>query len=402
MRDDRDGPVGPRRDRAAAAPRPHQHDVPRRPDLVDAHQLSLFELAPKPAVGHAAKSNAPSRHEAGGAVDNGSACGLMSANGAVLTNESWEDMKNPSHLWTDPTYAEESLARLNKEYLAYLGGRAQAASPATLEKYRKSLNAFIRSLERNGDPVVLGSLTPQAVNRWVTEQRKEGRSEDGIASRLSAVKVFAKKYVFEHLELTNGDLLRKVPRIVPPDKPMAALTEPEREAILDCFDKPTFEDVRNKALIAVYLATGLRFREVLELDLARLDRISGEVQVRVKGGRERVVRISPRALKLVKEYLKLRPARATSGRVWLTAEGEPLGYWGGQSIFRRLKGRSGVPKLHAHLLRHTFAQVALEKGAERAAVQDMLGHRSDAMARRYAGNVRLQTAARMMPEYAPI
>lgn len=264
------------------------------------------------------------------------------------------------------------------------------------------MRSLVRSLERNGDALVLGSLTAPAVNRWVTEQRKEGRSEEGIASRLSAVKVFAKKYVFEHLELTTGDLLRKVPRIVPPERPMPALTEDEREALLACYDTPSYEDVRNKAFIAVYLATGLRFREVLELDLARLDRISGQVQVRVKGGRERVVRISPRALKLVKEYLKVRPSRATSGRVWLTVDGEALSYWGGQSVFRRLKVRSGVAQLHAHLLRHTFAQVALEKGAERAAVQDMLGHRSDAMARRYAGTVRAQTAARMMPEYAPI
>src|SRR5262245_60001385 len=58
--------------------------------------------------------------------------------------------------------------------------------------------------------------------------------------------------------------------------------------------------------------------------------------------------------------------------------------------------------VHAHLLRHTFAQVALTKGAERAMVQDMLGHRSDAMTRRYAGSVRQGTAAKRMPEFAPL
>jgi len=363
-------------------------------------QLALPGIAPDPPQDRSVTSGPPLK--VAETVDGGPACDLIGASGTVPTNESWEEMKHPSHVWTDPSYAEESLSRLCKEYVEYLEGRAQAASPATLEKYRKSLVSFVRSLERNGEPTVLGSLTPQAVNRWVTEQRKDGRSEEGIASRLSAVKVFAKKYVFEHLELTTGDLLRKVPRIVPPERPMPALTEEEREALLACYDKPSYEDVRNKAFIAVYLATGLRFREVLELDLARLDKISGEVQVRVKGGRERVVRISPRALKLVKGYLKLRPARATSGRIWLTVDGEPLSYWGGQSVFRRLRVRSRVDKLHAHLLRHTFAQVALEKGAERAAVQDMLGHRTDAMARRYAGRVREQAAARMMPEYSPI
>ncbi len=182
---------------------------------------------------------------------------------------------------------------------------------------------------------------------------------------------------------------------------MPALSEAERDRVIGCFDRGTFEDTRNNAMLGTYMATGLRFREVLDLDLSRLDRVSGEVQVRVKGGRERIVRLSPKALKLVKDYLKVRSGRE-SGKLWLTAEGEPLSYWGGQSVFRRLKGRSGVTKLHAHLLRHTFAQVALTKGAERAAVQDMLGHRTDAMSRRYAGSVRAETAARMMPEYSPL
>jgi site-specific recombinase XerD len=66
-----------------------------------------------------------------------------------------------------------------------------------------------------------------------------------------------------------------------------------------------------------------------------------------------------------------------------------------------LKVRSGVERIHSHLFRHNFAQVALEKGAERAAVQDMLGHKTDMMSRRYAGAVRQQTAARMMPRYSP-
>ena len=53
-------------------------------------------------------------------------------------------------------------------------------------------------------------------------------------------------------------------------------------------------------------------------------------------------------------------------------------------------------------LRHTFGQVAIAKGAERAAVQDMLGHETDAMTRRYTREARKQTAAAMMPQFAPV
>jgi len=101
-------------------------------------------------------------------------------------------------------------------------------------------------------------------------------------------------------------------------------------------------------------------------------------------------------------YLRVRSTESSSSHLWLTDEATPLTYWGGQSVFRRLKVRSGIDRLHPHLLRHTFAQVALERGAERAAVQDMLGHSTEAMTRRYAGSVRQQSAARMMPKYSPL
>jgi|GEM_PF-2000854 len=336
------------------------------------------------------------------ALDNPLSKRTMVSNRVLAANdESEATMRHPSTVWADPIYEQESLVRLKDEYLEYLRGRAEQASQETIEKYRKSIASFLRSLDRHQEPLELGSLTPSNVNRWVTDQRKEGLSEDGIASRLSAVKVFAKKYICEHLELTHGDLLRKVPRITPPAKPMPALTEQERDAILNCFSRMNFEDHRNKAFIGCYLATGLRFREVLEIELPKLDRVSGEVLVRTKGGRERLVRLSPKALRFIKEYLRFRPKGDTQ-RLWVTEEGNPLTYWGGQSIFRRLKERSGVKKLHAHLLRHTFAQHALLKGAERQAVQDMLGHRSDAMARRYAGSIREETAAKMMPEFSPL
>ena len=69
---------------------------------------------------------------------------------------------------------------------------------------------------------------------------------------------------------------------------------------------------------------------------------------------------------------------------------------------RRLKQRSGVTRLHAHLCRHTVAQNALLKGAGRAEVQDILGHQTDAMARKYAGKIRQVVAAKNMARYSVV
>jgi site-specific recombinase XerD len=68
----------------------------------------------------------------------------------------------------------------------------------------------------------------------------------------------------------------------------------------------------------------------------------------------------------------------------------------------RLRQRVGIARLHWHLFRHGFAQHALRKGAEIATVQEMLGHSSNAVTRRYAGHVRRAEAARRMPQFAPI
>ena len=314
-----------------------------------------------------------------------------------------EDMRHPSHVWVDPGYAKEPLDRLRTEYVEYLKGRSQPASIETLVKYDKSILAFLRSLERQQMPLLLESVTPQAVNNWIREQRTAGRSEDGIASRLGAMKVFTNKYVYKHLELTTRDLLMKVSRITPPEKPVEPLTDAEIDAVLDCYSSPAFEDVRNRALVVFYIATGMRLREVLDLPLSGVDHITGEIKFfRGKGNKERCGWLSPGALKHFKEYLKVRPKRIAATVLWVQADGQPLSYWGAHSIMRRLRDKSGVARMHWHLFRHGFAQHALKMGADVGTVQEMLGHSSNTMTRKYLGQVKQQEAAKRMPAYARI
>src|SRR5205085_6371649 len=121
-----------------------------------------------------------------------------------------------------------------------------------------------------------------------------------------------------------------------------------------------------------------------------------------KGNRERRVRLSERARKFLRTYLRYRTARAGIEELWTSRYGKPLSYAGGQDVFRRLKRRSGIDIANCHRFRHTWAQTALRKGAERGLVQDAMGWQSDAMLRRYGGWDRSQMAAEAMPRYAPI
>ena len=146
-------------------------------------------------------------------------------------------------------------------------------------------------------------------------------------------------------------------------------------------------------MIAIYAASGLRFIEVLRLDITMVDPYSGWVKTVGKGNRERIVRVGERALKYLRAYLRRRTVADGCGALWTTYKGTPLSYGGGQMVFRRLRRRSGITIAHAHRFRHTWAQTALRKGAEGALVQDAMGWSSDAMVRRYGGWVRSQTAA---------
>jgi integrase len=107
-------------------------------------------------------------------------------------------------------------------------------------------------------------------------------------------------------------------------------------------------------------------------------------------------------MKKVRRWLRIRRAQEGVTALWTTAGGTPLTYWGGQSFFRRLKARSGVKRVHAHLLRHTAGQGALLKGATPGEVQEMLGHKTKAMTDRYTRTVKAQVAAANMPRYAMV
>ena len=129
-----------------------------------------------------------------------------------------EEVRHPSHVWVDPDNANLSLHELVREYTVHLTGRSQPVSSETVDKYRKAIQMYVRSIERQQQLLVLASVTPATANAWIQEQRDAGKIEDGIASRLGAVKVFTNKFIYKHAELTTRDLLAKVPRITPPEK----------------------------------------------------------------------------------------------------------------------------------------------------------------------------------------
>src|SRR5579859_2368302 len=136
---------------------------------------------------------------------------IISSNLAIQTRKE-EDVRHPAHVWTDPAFEEESLQRLRHEYRRHVSSGPNKVAEKTVRKYFQDIDDFLRSMERHGVPLVLGSLTPDSVSLWAEDQEARGNSPHSITGRVISLKVFAHSFIYRTLELSKVDLLRKVER----------------------------------------------------------------------------------------------------------------------------------------------------------------------------------------------
>jgi site-specific recombinase XerD len=151
------------------------------------------------------------------------------------------------------------------------------------------------------------------------------------------------------------------PRPVP-----RCLTEKEAERLI-----AGANSLRDRALIELLYASGLRASEATKLEIQNLDLASGVLRVeRGKGNKDRIALLGSKAVAALREYLGAR----ASGRVFLNSRGRPIGYQSVRQIVATAAERAGLKGVHPHTLRHTFATVLLNRGADLRYVQELVGH----------------------------
>ena len=186
----------------------------------------------------------------------------------------------------------------------------------------------------------------------------------------------------------------------PPKAPRTlaeVLRDEEVGRILACADPETSWGSRDSAMLIVMLDTGLRLSEVANLAMANAHLDEGYLKVMGKGAKERMVPIGGVAQKALLRYVyKFRPEplNASEDTLFLTPEGRAMSANGVQMVIRRLALKSGVKRLHPHLCRHTFATNYLMNGGDVFTLQQILGHTTLEMVRRYvnlaSAHVRVQ------------
>ncbi len=258
------------------------------------------------------------------------------------------------------------------DYLTFERG----LSPRTVSAYERDLTRWWQSLRDRGvhDPA---QATPELLREWVFALKEEGLAATSIRRAQSAVRTYFRFLLSEGVLDVDPSERLESPRVA--RKLPDFLTRDEVTRLLDAPDasKPLFW--RDRAILELLYASGLRVSELVDLPLSGLDLDEAWATVFGKGSRERLVPIGAPAVRTLERYLReVRPRLDKGrgqGRVYLNARGNPMRR---ESIWKLVKDsakRAGIAKnVSPHTLRHTFATHLVEGGADLAAVQELLGH----------------------------
>ncbi len=242
------------------------------------------------------------------------------------------------------------------------------------------------------------TVKPEQVASWVQAEGRR-RAATTAARRLSALRMLARFLVRENrreddfAELLAGPRIR---RALP-----ATLSAADIRRFLIAADGRRPADLRDRALLELFYASGLRVSELAGLLIQQVDLESGLVRVFGKGSKERVVPFGRRASEALVAYLeagrpKLVQAK-TGSALFLNPHGHSLSRVGLWMIVKKYARRAGLPAtIKPHLLRHSFATHLLAGGADLRAIQEMLGHAS-------IGTTQIYTAvapARLVEQHA--
>ncbi len=289
------------------------------------------------------------------------------------------------------------------EFLAYLS-LERGYARKTIEAYAADLNDFLSFLEEKGIADLSGLKTPYVL-LYLAKLRQRGLSPETIARRLSALRGFFKFLALEHglaenpLALIEGPKLsRRLPVVLTPE---------EVERLLQAPDPNHPIGLRDRAMLELLYASGLRVSELVGLKLFDLNLEVGFVRVKGKGDKERLVPLGTFAQEMIKRYLKeARPRflkrRPDEPQLFLNRRGRPLSRQRFWQIIKAYALKAGLDprQITPHVLRHSFATHLLERGADLRTVQLMLGHANLATTQIYT-HVQAETLRRVHERFHP-
>ncbi|MBJ6762195.1 site-specific tyrosine recombinase XerD [Myxococcaceae bacterium JPH2] len=249
-------------------------------------------------------------------------------------------------------------------------------SGKTVDAYAADLTVYFEDLRSRGVADATRATQEDVLAHLVTLGRR-GLGRRSQARHLAALRVFHRFLVAERL--AEKDPTEDVDTPRSPRKLPSFLTVEEVELLLSAPDERTATGLRDKAMIEVLYATGLRVSELCGLELNAVQLTAGYLVAKGKGSKERIVPLGRVAIEKVQEYLAAsRPAllgKRVADALFVTPRGSGFTRQGFWKLLKRYALKVGIRKpLSPHKLRHSFATHLVERGADLRAVQQMLGH----------------------------
>ncbi len=266
------------------------------------------------------------------------------------------------------------MNNLIQEFINYLSVERGLATN-TLESYGRDLRQYYQYL--GGDNVDPDAVSRTTIINYLMFLQKQGKATATIARRLAALKAFYQFLVREKriktdptANLESPKLEKRLPRV---------LTVGEVERLLAQPDPSHPAGLRDRAMLELLYATGIRVSELVSLNLADVNLETGYIRCIGKGSKERIVPLGSLAIHWVQEYLQSGRPKLVKDRqepaLFVNHHGYRLTRQGFWKIVKKYAHDARIDKeITPHTLRHSFATHLLENGADLRSVQEMLGH----------------------------
>ncbi len=291
----------------------------------------------------------------------------------------------------------------------------RGCTPDSIETNKRALHRFGRSLAPNWETLKLRGITSEKTKEYVSslQARKEkwvdhpyrpaensGLSPFTIRKEVKILRGFGTWLERQGYANPFSDLeIPKVPKLM-----LEVLTDEEIERVLDTISPNDPAGSRRYAIVLLILDTGLRSSEVASAKMEHLDMERLQLKVMGKGQKERLVPFGQRCAQAILRYLNLfrpEPLLSEYNNIFLSLDGMPMTRSSIASMMTRLRKSSGVPKVRAHMLRHTFAVRFLTNGGDLRTLQLILGHESIAVTQRYL-HLTAQQVREQYQDYSPV
>jgi integrase/recombinase XerD len=248
----------------------------------------------------------------------------------------------------------------------------------TLLSYERDLKNYLRYLKNVEVVETLNHVQRAHIVHFLNFLKDQGKSPKTLARHVASIRAFHQFLIRTHAADQDPSILIEIPKSERTIPKVLSLVEVEK--LLDISIGQGHFALRDKAMLEILYATGIRVSELIQIDVEHVNLTMGFVTVIGKSSKERIIPVGGPAAEALQRYLEHgRPnfllENRTENSLFLNHHGKRLSRQGFWKILKKLANEAGIKnELTPHTLRHSFATHLLQNGADLKAVQEMLGH----------------------------